>query len=80
MTEDESFAAWARRLRDAHGLTLRDFGALVGVHWTSVWQWEHGRAEARAGLVRRRLAQVAKRAGMGPPPPRSAPTKGEGEG
>lgn len=33
---------YARELRKARGLSMRDAAKLLDVHWTLISQWEHG--------------------------------------
>ena len=42
-----------RRVREAHGLTQEEFGAIAGVSAMAVSQWENNRAVPRMGAVQR---------------------------
>ncbi|MBX6770897.1 MAG: helix-turn-helix domain-containing protein [Chloroflexi bacterium] len=49
-----------RELRQALGMSLKEFGEAVGVWGESVWRWEHGRTRPHR-LVLRRLWELKRR-------------------
>lgn len=52
MKENELIAQRIKELRNAHELTLEQFGNIVGVYKSTVFRWENGRVETlKANIV-----------------------------
>ena len=69
MEPDATFAAWVRELRRRLRLSQDGLARQVGVSQTTIGRWEQG-ATRPPRATRERLAELAERAGLGPPPGR----------
>ena len=60
--------------RQRRGLTLEKLGEKLGVHWGTVWRWEHGRRTPPAEVIRLALVGLDVEQGW-----KDAGTEGEGD-